>query len=99
MYPFEDIQFLLDLLNQAAADTRVKKIMITLYRVAHNSKIVSALAEAAKRGIKVTCVVELRARFDEKNNIDYSRQLQDAGCEVIYGLDGFKVHCKVLLIE
>lgn len=99
MYPFEDIQFLLDLLSQASSDVRVRKIMITLYRVAENSKVVATLIDAVKRGISVTCVVELRARFDEKNNIDFSKQLQDAGCEVIYGLEDFKVHCKVLLIE
>lgn len=97
-YPFEDIQMLIDLMDEAAADERVKEIKISLYRVASNSKIVQALIDAARRGKKVTCLVELRARFDEENNIDWSKRLEDAGCRVIYGISNYKVHCKLLII-
>lgn len=97
-YPFDDIAMLLDLLEQAAADERVDRIQISLYRVASNSKIVQSLIDAAKRGKSVTCVVELRARFDEENNIDWSKRLEEAGCHVVYGLPGYKVHCKLLFI-
>ncbi len=98
-YPFDDVKFLIDLLSQAAADKRVERIMITLYRVASDSKVVEALIDAARRGKRVSCMVELRARFDEENNIDWSKRLQDAGCEVIYGLPNYKVHCKLLVIK
>ncbi len=97
-YPFDDVQVLIDLLEQASTDKRVKEIKISLYRVASNSKIVQALVSAAKNGKDVTCLVELRARFDEENNIDWSKILEDSGCKIIYGLPNYKVHCKLLLI-
>ncbi len=97
-YPFDDIQALIDLLEEAAADKRVEEIKISLYRLASNSKIIQALISAAKSGKKVTCLVELRARFDEENNIDWSKILEESGCKIIYGLPNYKVHCKLLLI-
>ena len=97
-YPFDNVQVLIDLLEQASKDKRVKEIKISLYRVASNSKIVQALVSAAKNGKDVTCLVELRARFDEENNIDWSKVLEDSGCKIIYGLPNYKVHCKLLLI-
>ena len=69
---------------------------MTLYRVAKQSKIIASLIEAAENGKDVTILVELKARFDEENNIEWSRQLEDAGCRVIYGLDGYKVHSKIM---
>ena len=98
-YPFEDISAMVALLKQAAADVRVRSIHITLYRVARNSSIVAALIDAAKNGKAVTCVIELRARFDEENNIDWAERLEDAGCRVLYGMPEYKVHAKLLLIE
>ena len=71
---------------------------MTLYRVAKQSKVVEALIEAAENGKEVVVLVELRARFDEENNIEWSRRLENAGCQVIYGLDGYKVHSKLCLI-
>lgn len=71
---------------------------MTLYRLARHSKVVEALIEAAENGKQVDVLVELKARFDEENNIEWSRQLEDAGCHVIYGLDGLKVHSKLCLI-
>lgn len=97
-YPFDDITTLIDLLDEAALSPKVNEIMISLYRVATNSKIVHALVKAAKKGKRVTCLVELRARFDEANNIDWSKQLEEAGCQVIYGLPHYKVHCKLIYI-
>ncbi len=97
-YPFDDVQVLIDLLEEAANDKRVNEIKISLYRLASNSKIVQALISAAKQGKKVTCLVELRARFDEENNIDWSKILEDSGCTIIYGMPNYKVHCKLLLI-
>lgn len=97
-YPYESIRPLLRLLQEAGQDRDVVSIKITLYRVAQNSKIVEALVDAAENGKEVVVLVELRARFDEENNIGYSRVLEQAGCRVIYGLDGLKVHSKLLLI-
>lgn len=97
-YPFDNVQVLIDLLEEAASDKRVKEIKISLYRLASNSKIVHALITAAKNGKKVTCLVELRARFDEENNIDWSKILEESGCDIIYGMPNYKVHCKLLLI-
>lgn len=97
-YPFDDIQVLIDLLDEAAVDKRVNQIKISLYRLASNSKIVQALSNAAKSGKKVTCLVELRARFDEENNIDWSKILEESGCKIIFGMPNYKVHCKLLLI-
>lgn len=97
-YPYESIRPLLRLLREAGRDPEVVSIRISLYRVARNSKIIEALVDAAENGKDVTAVVELKARFDEENNIGWSRVLEDAGCRVIYGLEGMKVHAKLLLI-
>lgn len=97
-YPFESIRPLLDMLREAANDDSVVSIKMTLYRVARQSKVVEALIEAAENGKEVLVLVELKARFDEENNIEWSRRLEDAGCHVIYGLDGYKVHSKLCLI-
>ncbi|MCI8304844.1 MAG: polyphosphate kinase 1 [Lawsonibacter sp.] len=97
-YPYENVRPLLRLLQEAGQDPEVVSIKMTLYRVAHNSKIVEALVDAAENGKEVVALVELRARFDEENNIGWSRVLEQAGCRVIYGLDGLKVHSKLLLI-
>ena len=98
-YPFESITPMIELLNQGANDERVQAISMTLYRVSRQSKIVAALIAASKKGKKVTVVIELRARFDEENNIDLSEKLNKSGITVIYGLPGYKVHSKLLLIE
>ena len=97
-YPYESIRPFLHLLTEAAEDPEVISIKMTLYRVAKQSKVVEALIEAAENGKEVVVLVELRARFDEENNIGWSRLLEDAGCQVIYGLDGYKVHSKLCLI-
>ena len=97
-YPYESIRPFLHLLTEATEDPDVISIKMTLYRVAKQSKVVEALIEAAENGKEVVVLVELRARFDEENNIEWSRRLEDAGCQVIYGLDGYKVHSKLCLI-
>ena len=97
-YPFENIKSFTNLLYEAAADDTVVFIKMTLYRLADKSKIVDAMVEAAENGKDVTVLVELRARFDEESNIEYSRKLEEAGCHVIYGLSGYKVHSKLCLI-
>lgn len=97
-YPYESMKPFLNLLQEAANDKDVISIKMTLYRVAKQSKIVESLIEAAENGKDVTILVELKARFDEENNIEWSRLLEDAGCRVIYGLDGYKVHSKLCLI-
>ncbi len=97
-YPFESIKPFLKLLYEAANDPNVVSIKITLYRVAENSKVVEALVTAAENGKDVLVLVELRARFDEENNIDCSKRLEYAGCNVIYGPQDFKVHSKLCLI-
>ena len=86
------------MLNEAAEDDRVVSIKMTLYRLAKQSKVIEALCEAAENGKEVVVLVELRARFDEENNIRWSRMLEKAGCQIIYGLEGFKVHSKLCLI-
>ena len=98
-YPFESIKPFISLLDEAAKDESVVSIKMTLYRLANKSQIVDALVEAAENGKEVVVLVELRARFDEESNIEYSRILEDAGCRVIYGLNGFKVHSKLCLIS
>lgn len=98
-YPFESMKPFINLLYEAAEDKSVVSIKMTLYRLANKSQIVDALVEAAENGKEVVVLVELRARFDEENNIEYSRKLEEAGCRVIYGLNGYKVHSKLCLIS
>lgn len=98
-YPFESMKSFINLLYEAAEDKSVVSIKMTLYRLANKSQIVDALVEAAENGKEVVVLVELRARFDEENNIEYSRKLEEAGCHVIYGLNGYKVHSKLCLIS
>lgn len=98
-YPFESMKSFINLLYEAAEDESVVSIKMTLYRLANKSQIVDALVEAAENGKEFVVLVELRARFDEENNIEYSRKLEEAGCRVIYGLNGYKVHSKLCLIS
>lgn len=97
-FPFESIKPFLTMLHEAAEDPEVVSVKMTLYRLAKHSKVIEALIEAAENGKEVVVLVELRARFDEENNIGWSRRLEDAGCRVIYGLGGYKVHSKLCLI-
>ncbi len=97
-YPYESMKPLLNLLREAATDPEVVSIKITLYRIARQSTLAEALIEAAENGKDVTVLMELRARFDEENNIEWAQRLEEAGCQVIYGMDGFKVHSKICLI-
>ena len=97
-YPYESFSYFTRLLEGAAFDPAVVSIKITLYRVARDSKIVNALIRAAENGKEVLALVELRARFDEENNIGWAKRLAEAGVTVIYGLDSLKVHSKLLLI-
>ncbi len=97
-FPFQSMTPFVELLYEAADDPQVESIRITLYRLSHSSKVAAALAYAADRGKRVQCLLELRARFDEQNNIDYSEMLESAGCQVCYGLPDYKVHGKVCLI-
>lgn len=97
-YPYESIKPFLQMLQEAARDPEVISIRMTLYRLARNSKVVEALTEAAENGKQVDVLVELKARFDEANNIEWSHTLEDAGCHVVYGIDGLKVHSKLCLI-
>lgn len=97
-YPYESMRPFINMLREAAEDDDVVSIKMTLYRVAKQSQIAAALIEAADNGKEVTILMELKARFDEENNIRWSRRLEDAGCRVIYGLDGYKVHSKLCLI-
>lgn len=97
-YPYESMKPFLNFLREAANDKDVISIKMTLYRVAKHSKIVEYLIDAAENGKEVLVLVELKARFDEENNIEWSRRLEDAGCRVIYGLDGYKVHSKLCVV-
>lgn len=97
-FPFHSTKPFVDLLYEAGDDPSVVSIKISLYRLANHSKIASALAHAAEKGKEVLCVLELRARFDEQNNIDYATMLEEAGCTVIYGLSDYKIHAKLCLI-
>lgn len=97
-FPFESMKPFLRLLKEAGQDESVVSIRMTLYRVAKNSQIVESLIEAAENGKEVVVLVELRARFDEENNIGWSRRLEEAGCRIIYGIDHIKVHSKLCLI-
>ena len=97
-YPFESMKPFIKMLNDAAEDPDVVSIKMTLYRVADKSQIIDALIEAAENGKEVIVLVELRARFDEANNIEMSHRLEDAGCQILYGLGDYKVHSKLCLI-
>ena len=97
-YPYQSIRPFLRMLSEAANDPQVVSIRMTLYRLARDSKVVEALVEAAENGKQVDVLVELKARFDEENNIEWSRRLERAGCHVIYGVDKLKVHSKLCLI-
>lgn len=97
-YPYDSIEPFLKMLTEAAEHPDVVSIRMTLYRVANHSRVVSALIRAAENGKEVDVLVELRARFDEANNIDWSRRLEEAGCRILYGLDNLKVHSKLCLV-
>lgn len=97
-YPYDSIRPFLKMLTEAAVDDSVISIKMTLYRLAKQSKVIEALCEAAENGKEVVVLVELRARFDEENNIRWSRMLEEAGCQIIYGLEHYKVHSKLCLI-
>jgi polyphosphate kinase len=97
-YPYETMDHFLSLINEAAADPAVLSIKISLYRIDRKSKLAEHLIAAAENGKEVTVLMELRARFDEQNNIEWAERLEEAGCTVIYGFEGFKVHAKICLI-
>lgn len=97
-YPYESMEPFLQLIKEAAVDPNVMTIKITIYRLAKKARLVEYLCAAAENGKEVTVLIELRARFDEQNNIDWSERLEEAGCRVIYGFEGYKVHSKLCLI-
>ena len=97
-YPYESMDPFLKLIKDASADPNVMTIKITIYRLAKKARLVEYLCAAAENGKEVTVLIELRARFDEQNNLDWSERLEEAGCRVIYGFDGYKVHSKICLI-
>ena len=97
-YPYESMDPFLKLIKDASADPNVMTIKITIYRLAKKARLVEYLCAAAEIGNEVSVLIELRARFDEQNNIDWSERLEEAGCRVIYGFDGYKVHSKICLI-
>lgn len=97
-YPFESMDPFLRLIKEASVDPNVMTIKITIYRLAKKARLVEYLCAAAENGKEVTVLIELRARFDEQNNIDWSERLEEAGCRVIYGFEGYKVHSKICLI-
>jgi polyphosphate kinase len=98
-YPFQTFQHIIDVLREAAIDPKVISIKVNLYRVANNSQIINALISAAQNGVKVTVIIELKARFDEKNNIKWSNYLEDNGVNVLFGVQNLKVHSKLFLIK
>ncbi|MDK2807934.1 MAG: polyphosphate kinase [Clostridiales bacterium] len=97
-YPYESMEPFLKLIKEAGRDEATISIKITIYRLANKAKLVEYLCAAAENGKEVTVLIELRARFDEKNNIDWSERLEEAGCNVIYGFEDYKVHSKICLI-
>lgn len=97
-YPYDSMKPYLNMLNEAAFDPQVVSIKITLYRLSSSSQVIQYLCDAAENGKEVTVLVELKARFDEANNINWSKRLSDAGCRVIYGIEGYKVHSKITLV-
>jgi polyphosphate kinase len=96
--PYQSYDYIIHFLREAAIDPKVKEISIALYRLADNSRVIHALINAAKNGKKVNCLVELRARFDEQNNITYSSRLEEEGVNVLYGINNYKVHSKICLV-
>ncbi|MCJ8209522.1 polyphosphate kinase 1 [Mucilaginibacter sp. RS28] len=97
--PYQPFDYIIHLLREAAIDPKVREISISLYRLAENSSVIHALINAAKNGKKVNCVIELRARFDEQNNIYWSNKLEEEGVNVVYGVPNYKVHAKTCLIR
>ncbi len=97
--PYQSFDYIIHFLREAAIDPKVKEISVTLYRLAKNSRVVHALINAAKNGKTVNCLVELKARFDEQANITWSRRLAEEGVNVIYGISGYKVHSKIILVS
>ncbi|MGC4020053.1 MAG: polyphosphate kinase 1 [Muricomes sp.] len=97
-YPYESMEPFLQMIKEASADPNVMTIKITIYRLSRKSRLVEYLCAAAENGKEVTALIELRARFDEQNNIDWSERMEEAGCRVIYGFEGYKVHSKICLI-
>lgn len=97
-YPYESMEPFLQLIKESAFDPSVMTIKITIYRLAKKARLVEYLCAAAENGKEVTVLIELRARFDEQNNIDWSERLEEAGCRVLYGFEGYKVHSKICLI-
>ena len=97
-YPYDSVEPFLRLLNEAAENPQVLSIKITIYRLASSSKIAQTLCRAAETGKEVLVLMELRARFDEENNLVWSKMLEESGCQVIYGAEGFKCHSKICLI-
>jgi len=97
--PYESYDYVIHFLREAAIDPKTEEISISVYRLAENSRIIHALINAAKNGKKVNCIVELRARFDEQNNIGWSRRLEEEGVNVIYGVPDYKVHSKICLVK
>lgn len=97
-YPYESMDPFLKMIKEASVDPNVMTIKITIYRLAKKARLVEYLCAAAENGKEVTALIELRARFDEQNNIEWSERMEEAGCRVIYGMEGYKVHSKICLI-
>ncbi|GAB7168335.1 hypothetical protein TUA1478L_03310 [Lactiplantibacillus plantarum] len=97
-YPYDDFKPVVDFIHEAAEDEDVLAIKMTLYRVSADSPIIKYLGQAAQNGKQVTVLVEVKARFDEENNVHWAKKLEEMGCHVIYGLIGLKTHCKLALV-